>query len=151
MLIAAREVLLISDILVASQQEVKPGLLGGVEQVTVLQALPPSSSARVTSCPPKKWLSGAGVFASKRTFTRRPRGLQGILREREHNMDLLPGDRREGLEKFVNGRALIDVIEQSRHWKARAEEAPDPAQFAGIAIHGAAAAPIHAFTLSPFP
>ena len=61
--------------------------------------------------------------------SRNRRGLfKGTLGKSKNVMHLLAADRREPLQKLVNGRALVDVLEERGNRQAGAAEAPRPAK-----------------------
>ena len=62
-------------------------------------------------------------------------------------MRLLSTDKREPLQKLVNGRALVDVLEQRGNRQAGAAKAPCPAKLPGVPVDSTAKTPIHTSSL----
>jgi hypothetical protein len=81
--------------------------------------------------------------------SRNRRGLfKGTPGESKNVMHLFAADRREPLQKLVNGGAPIDVLEQRGNRQAGAAEAPCPAKLPWAPVGGTAKASIHTVGLS---
>ena len=147
--LAAREVLLIPDVLVARQQQIEPLSLGRVEQGAVLQPLPAQfirshHFMTTTGNGPAE----PGCWRRKEPSRNRRGLLKRILGKSKNLVHLFSTDRREPFQELGYRGTLVEVLEQSGNPQARTTEAPRPAKLAGVSVDGATAAPVHTPSLS---
>lgn len=147
--LATCKILLIGHILIAGEQQIEPCLFGCIKQGAVLQSLPSQLiRAHYLMAPQESGEWGGSVGVEKGSSRNRRGPIERALGKSKNIMRLLSTDGREPLQKFVYGRALVEVFKQRGNRHAGTSEAPRPAKLPGVPVDGTAKAPVHTVSLS---
>jgi hypothetical protein len=121
------EILLIADILVASEQNVEPACSAASSNSPFASPCHATSSAALSDVLADSELTGRAYWRRTRSSRNGRWLLKGTPCEAKDLVDLLPADRREPLQEFTDGGALVKMLKERCHKKARTAETPGPA------------------------
>lgn len=98
---------------------------------------------RAQSVPPMpgRWRKKGSSRHSRRLFKR-------ALGKAKNLMHLVLADRREPFQELVDGRTMVEMLEERGNPQPRASKAPLAAELPRAPVNGAAKAPIHNCSLS---